>query len=288
MLKSSSNYEEFVAKLQKAIFDSEKFTKQKNIIIGLNKKIVDKNGVEREFDLYWEYELGGFIYKTIIECKDYAQKVSIEKIDALLGKLHDIPEIRGIFATKTGYQSGAKRKAKENNIDLLIVREQNDSDWTDEYGNPLLKIIHLEIICHSPASIYCFQSLCDINWIKENTSIDITNPFPIKGLNNEIFIEDLEKDEIFSLYDLQYKLSELENNEPGDYERIFNYSNGYVKFGANKIKICGYKVKYKVHAPLTTEIEMDYSKELMGVIEYIQKGTKRKILKNGDIMCGVS
>jgi hypothetical protein len=100
---------------------------------------VDRNGIEREFDLYWEYELGGFTYKAIIECKDYNSTIFIKKIDALLGKLHDIPDLRGIFATKMGYQSGALKKAQENNIDLLIVRKQNNSDWTDEEGAPLIK-----------------------------------------------------------------------------------------------------------------------------------------------------
>jgi len=52
MDKTGSEYEGFVANLQKAIFDSEEFTKQKNILIERNKKIVDRNGVNREFDLY--------------------------------------------------------------------------------------------------------------------------------------------------------------------------------------------------------------------------------------------
>ena len=42
--------------------------------------MVDKNGTERQFDIYWEYSLGGFLYKTVIECKDYASKISIDKI----------------------------------------------------------------------------------------------------------------------------------------------------------------------------------------------------------------
>lgn len=60
---------------------------QKNIEIERNKKIKDNYGIVREFDLYWEYELAGVIYKTIIECKDYASRVSIDKIDAFIGKL---------------------------------------------------------------------------------------------------------------------------------------------------------------------------------------------------------
>jgi hypothetical protein len=159
MENSGKEYEDFVARLQQAIFDSEEYTKQKNITIEKNKKIKDKNSVEREFDLYWEYEMGGFTYKTIIECKNYKTSISIEKIDALLGKLHDLPDLKAVFATKKGYQSGALTKAKNNNIDLLIVREQNDTDWTDEYGNPLIKIVSINGTLYILARITKFQPL---------------------------------------------------------------------------------------------------------------------------------
>ena len=129
MSNNGREYEKFVAALHQALFDSEKWTELKNIKIEQNKKINDNFGIAREFDLYWEYEFAGITYKTVIECKDYASKVSIEKIDALLGKISDIPDLKPIFATKTGYQSGAKKKALSNKVELLIVREQNDSDW---------------------------------------------------------------------------------------------------------------------------------------------------------------
>lgn len=75
MSKQGARYEDFVAKLQAAILASESLTHQKNISVELNKKIKDNAGVVREFDVYWEYELGGLTYKTAIECKDYASKV---------------------------------------------------------------------------------------------------------------------------------------------------------------------------------------------------------------------
>lgn len=110
MSNNGREYEEFVASLQKALFESEQWTELRNIQIEQNKKIKDNFGILREFDLYWEYELAGITYKTVIECKDYASKVSIEKIDALLGKIRDIPDLKPIFATKTGYSPVQKPK----------------------------------------------------------------------------------------------------------------------------------------------------------------------------------
>jgi hypothetical protein len=139
------DYEQFVKDLQQGLLDSEDFIKQKNICIETNKMITDNCGIKREFDLYWEYELAGITYKTVIECKDYASKVSVEKIDALIGKTRDIPDLKAIFATKTGYQSGAKAKAEHNKIDLLIVRVQGDQDWEDSDGNPYIKEIAIKM-----------------------------------------------------------------------------------------------------------------------------------------------
>jgi hypothetical protein len=123
MKNTGKEYEEFVRDLQQAIINSEEEIKQKNIIVEKNKIIKDKNGLDREFDLYWEYELGGFTYKTVIECKDYDTPIKLEKIDALIGKTHDIPELKPVFATKTGYQSGAETKAVQNGIDLIIIKK---------------------------------------------------------------------------------------------------------------------------------------------------------------------
>jgi hypothetical protein len=284
MAKPGSEYEKFVYSMQKAILDADEIAKQKNIAIELNKKIIDKNGITREFDLYWEYELGGLIYKTVVECKDYNSLVSIERIDALVGKLHDIPDLKGIFATKKGYQTGALKKAQENNIELLVIREQNDSDWVDKDGNIYIKIIHNDIIAQWPAEIHDFQPRFDLDWIKDNTDIDITKSYSLKGLNTEILIEDIEKNKEYSLFDLQTKLLELENEQPGDYEKLFELPNAYLTSKGGRVKISAYKVRYSISKPVTIEMEIDYSKELFGVIEYLQKGIKKAVFQNGIVV----
>ena len=70
MANNGRDYESFVQKLQQALINSEEYLHQKNISIERNVKITDNYGIDREFDLYWEYELAGVTYKTVIECKD--------------------------------------------------------------------------------------------------------------------------------------------------------------------------------------------------------------------------
>lgn len=285
MSNNGRDYEDFVFKLQQALINSEEYLHQKNILIEKNVKIIDTSGIEREFDLYWEYELAGVIYKTIIECKDYTSKISIDKIDALIGKIRDIPDIKPIFATKTGYQSGAEQKAKYNKIELLVVREQTDDDWRDENGNPFIKEIHIDISIQYPVEIKSFLPSINKEWVEKNTNIDISKPISINIMNNEIFIIDKKKNEHYSLFDLSQKLTSLENKEYGNKSKIVELEDAYIEWNDIILKIDRYKVDYYISKPNSMPMIIDFSKELIGVIEYVTKGTntaifKDKIIKN--------
>ena len=190
-MKQGSEYEKFVASLHKALIDSEDIFKQKNIDVERNKKLIDNCGLEREFDIYWEYELFGIQYKTVIECKDYSHKVTIEKIDALIGKLKDLPNIKPIYATILGYQRGAKTKAIKSGVELLIVRKQNENDWHDKDGNPYIKEIHIDIALMSNIRIDLVNPFLDKKWIEENTNFDLNSLCGFSQYDiNEIVIRD--------------------------------------------------------------------------------------------------
>jgi hypothetical protein len=283
MANNGKEYELFVASLQQALFNSESVINQKNILVETNKKILDNCGIERQFDIYWEYELGGLTYKTVIECKDYNSHISVEKIDALIGKVNDIPDLKAVFATKMGYQSGARTKAEKNKIELLVVREQNDSDWMDIDGTPFIKKICIALQVVAPALIQKFEPVLDAKWLIENTEIDINQPLSINAPTNEIIIEDIKRGESYSLQDLANKLSPLEGNKYGLFEKIETFDNAFISVKDIKRKIISYKIEYSISEPHTIPIEIDYSKELIGVIEYLQKGTKKSIFKNGII-----
>lgn len=283
MANTGKEYELFVAQLQQALLNAEAITTQKNIQIEVDKKITDNCGIERQFDIYWEYELGGITYKTVIECKDYNSNVSVEKIDALIGKIRDIPDLKAVFATKKGYQSGAKIKADQNKIDLLVVREQNDTDWTDEDGTPLIKKICINMHLCMPAHIHKFEPVIDGEWVKENTAIDTAMPLSLSGLNNEIFIENIDSSEIYSLHELASRLAPIESKEYGVFEKVEKFSNAFIYHKDLRLKLSGYKIEYSISKPINEPIEIDFSKELIGVVEYLQKGTKKSIFRDGII-----
>ena len=273
----------FVARLQQAILSSENIAAQENIVVETDKKLIDNCGVERQFDIFWEYQLGGFTYKTVIECKDYNSKVSVDKIDALIGKVKDLPDLRAVFSTKKGYQSGARAKAEHNKIDLLIVREQNDSDWTAPEGSARVRKLCIEVIMSSPARILKSDPVVDGEWVRSNTNIDICEPMSISGQSDQIVIDDVDGAERYSLYDLANKLSLSCGKDYEAFEKVEKFENAFICFQDVRLKVVSYKLRYTIPEPLKETIEIDVAKEIIGVIEYLQKGTKKSLLRNGMI-----
>ena len=282
-IKTGKEYELFVSRLQQAILSSDSIAAHENLVVETDKKLMDNCGVERQFDIFWEYQLGGFTYKTIIECKDYDSKVSIDKIDALIGKVQDLPDIRAVFATKKGYQSGAKVKAAHNKIDLLIVREQNDSDWTAPEGSVRVRKLCIEVTMASPVRILKFDPVVDGEWVKSNTNLDTSNPMIISGQSDQIVIDDADGAETYSVYDLANKLALSDDKDYGVFEKVERFKNTFIWFQDVRLKLVSYKLKYTIPQPLIEKIEFDVAKEIVGVIEYLQKGTKKSVLRNGMI-----
>lgn len=130
-------------------------------------------------------------------------------MDSLIGKLKDFNNITGVFATKTGYQSGAESKALANGIDILRVREQNDSDWISPEGIPLIKEAIINITIEHPARI------TSVNY----STNDAENTGNLGTyLMNEIFIKNLETSETYSLHELEQTLNKNHFNEKGEFE----------------------------------------------------------------------
>lgn len=82
-------------------------------------KIEGKSGVKREFDIYYEFKVAGHIHKVAIECKNYKNAISIDLVDAFIGKLRDFNNIHGVIISKNGYQKGAKQHANYAGIEVI-------------------------------------------------------------------------------------------------------------------------------------------------------------------------
>jgi restriction endonuclease len=80
--------------------------------------------LKHQIDVYWEFEFAGVDYKTVVQAKDWNKPVDqgeLLKFKSVLDDLADQP--RGVFVTRTGYQSGAAEYARANGILLFELTE---------------------------------------------------------------------------------------------------------------------------------------------------------------------
>lgn len=74
----------------------------------------------------------------VIECKDYKSKIPVDDIEEFESKLHQISgvNIKGIFASRTPFQSGAFNVAKNIGMALIRILPEDKIDWVLQ-RNPL-------------------------------------------------------------------------------------------------------------------------------------------------------
>jgi hypothetical protein len=80
--------------------------------------------VPHQIDVYWKFELGGIPHETIVQTKDWNRPVEKGHLLTFKSVLDDLPgQPRGIYVTRSGYQSGAKDFALAHGILLYELRE---------------------------------------------------------------------------------------------------------------------------------------------------------------------
>jgi hypothetical protein len=102
-----------------------------------NVELTDNTGNKRQVDVLIEYKADDrFKLKTIIECKDWTSKVKIGTIGEFVDKLKSVGADRGIFVSRSGFQSGAFDKAKHEGV-LLYTFDEIDKEivnsWFKEF-----------------------------------------------------------------------------------------------------------------------------------------------------------
>lgn len=281
------DYERFVEKVYQEILKADGLIGAKTIRIEKNKIIKNKLGIDREFDLYWKIEVGGQVYENVIECKDYASAISIEKIDAFIGKANEIPGMKLIYATRTGYQRGAKELAKKNNISLLVVREGKNEDWKNDNNEPLVREVEYNITMTPIPKIISFAPEIDGEWFDEQeweSREEILELFNKRFMNNEIFVFHCSLGKKISLQ--EYGAFLVENNkdvvygensyskEVTDCFLVLPYKNADVSFKLKK-----YNLRYVYNEPISSTHTIDFSEQLVGVVHDVINDSRKRIFK---------
>ena len=277
-------YEKFVQFLYHTVRKAdEEIVNLTTLELTRRKRIRNRYGSFREFDIYWKYELDGIVKNTVIECKNYNSPIQIDQLDAFVCKTSDIDEdLSPIIATKTGYQSGAKKAAEYHGVEILVVREQKESDWKPEDGIAFLRYINIEVVVFDVPKIHNLHMVMDEVWIKANRpDIDMTASTMSLSTHNSCIQH---SGNIHSIEEFMNFIHPPESEEYGRFQKEKNFKDAYLLDPIHgRLKVDFLKVDYSVGPPLTQTINLDGTSALLGVIEYVQKGVKKLVFEKNDV-----
>lgn len=156
----------------------------------LHNVVLEGKTTDHQIDIYWEFEIAGIVYRTIVQAKDWKSKVPQGAMLQFKAILDDLPgQPRGVFVTRTGYQNGAVQVAKANDIILYQLSEPDDGYWEGK-----IKTIVFNYTSRIP-KISDVKINEDKDWIKqemkklglESEKISIQ----VKGNSNELHLYDI-------------------------------------------------------------------------------------------------
>lgn len=220
-------------------------------------------GIVHEIDVYWEFTVAGITYRTAVECKGYNTRVSKQKIAAFRSILDDIGGIRGIYATKIGYQSGAKKFAKQYGIELLEIRHPEEKDFKDKTTEA-----NINFITQKPINI---QMGVSIDSSKLNGSEKIPEFFSVEEIGSSRLLFDKMNPDI-NAEKVQMLIDNLPYGKEG--QKLFftyKFKNGYLVYNNCLLPITSlsfdYQTSYSKH-----EIVVKANPDLLVYINNVIKG----------------
>lgn len=265
MAHEDTEYERLTQEIYQALNDSEDV---KAIDVKHNVKMEGKSGCNHQIDVYWEFEMMGETHKVAIECKNFkTHPVSVGRVRDFFGVLHDIGNIKGIFVTKVGYQSGAKKYADYYGISLKEIRFPIDDDWEGRIKEISLKV--------SAFSIHIKERKVnlDMDWIFDNTSYKEGDTMQISAMNNELNIIDENGNFIMNFL-------ELEDSLPREYKEEFDLK--YSKTFTNGFLQSDMEIPLKIKSIDYVYDVIEYNHESLLDGEQIAKAILKDV-KTGDI-----
>jgi hypothetical protein len=94
-----------------------------------NVTLVGRSGAPRQIDVVIRHKQALYEHLILAECKYWNSAVERLHVDGLAATVRETGASRGVIFTTKGFQSGAITQAKENAIDLFVVRDLTAEEW---------------------------------------------------------------------------------------------------------------------------------------------------------------
>ncbi|OQW66505.1 MAG: hypothetical protein BVN28_00670 [Nitrospira sp. ST-bin4] len=135
--KEAIEYELLTRVVYEAILKQDGVT---NVNVQHNVPLKGRSGVEHQIDVFWEFKQAGIPHRVLIECKNYASNLTLEKARNFFAVLHDVGNSIGLMVTKTGFQRGTASFCKYYGIKLKLLRQPTDKDWKGRIKKTIVNI----------------------------------------------------------------------------------------------------------------------------------------------------
>lgn len=194
--------------------------------------ILEGKTTSHQIDVYWEFDLGGIVYRTVIQAKDWKNKVPQKEMLAFKAIIEDLPTgTKGIYVAKSGYQSGAETVAKANGISIYELREPGDKDWE---GRVKDIYIHFEIRCPVYEKI---KLVLDQKWLEETIPAkkDMTGNYLF---NTDTIVKNNRGDHVCKISDIILQLVEKSGDTIAAQTHSFG-DDAFIDFDGACLKVQG-------------------------------------------------
>ncbi|GEM_PF-2793599 len=282
------SYEDFVETVYNAILEAERPSNEyRSIKLERRKVITSKSKTEAEIDIYWEFEQAAITHAVAIECKNEKRNISIGAVRNFARKISDLSGLKGLMVSSKGFSKNAIKEAQSDQIDLLVIRPQEDKDWEGR-----LKKVHFNLHLKSPAQFIAIRPYFNDYWMQER-GYSRAEGVSFNALNTEIFLVDKSTDFEESVHSLQRKNffdpevfgSQTWSKEFVDgWLEIRNQSENHdTDLRLSRFKLDKIEIDYIQSSPHTSTDVIDFSEQALAVMEYISgKSGKFLVLNSGE------
>lgn len=162
---NKSNWKNF-ERLVAAIHNAE----TQGAIVTWNEKI---NG--RQFDVTLRFKFGLHDYLTVIECKEYKDKIPIEKVEAFITKASDVNASKSVMVSSSGFQSGCLDVAARHGIKLLTLNKKIDINIDELAAEfvPVLNINDVKLILQDGSDFLLEDEGGRLTYLMNNIILDL-------------------------------------------------------------------------------------------------------------------
>jgi hypothetical protein len=98
-----------------------------------SEKLIDSSGIQRQIDVTIRSNTGPHPVLGIVQCKHEKRPVTVTDVEAFITTKNDVNVGLAIIVSSSGYQKGARAKAKQHDVRLWTLHEAEKVAWRTEF-----------------------------------------------------------------------------------------------------------------------------------------------------------